>query len=235
MLEIKDFSVFAADKQIIKNIDIRIEKGEHVVLMGPNGSGKSTVCKSIMGDPSYRVANGKILLDGEDITKMPTDEKAKKGLFMVFQEPEEVEGLNVTRLLRSSYSKLTGNASDFQKKLEGARSEINLDKELLSKNLNVTLSGGEKKKLEILQMLMLGPKYALIDEFDSGLDVDSVKRISQIINKSDAGFLIVTHNPAVFRHLDVGVVNIIRDGKIIATGGPELAQKIEKEGFAWTA
>lgn len=235
MLEINDINVLAGEKRILHDVTLKVEPKKRMVLMGPNGSGKSTVCKSIMGDPSYRLTSGGIVMDGEDITKLPTDEKAKRGLFMVFQEPEEVDGLNVTRFLRSTYLKLTGGVGEFQKNLEAARTEMDLDKELLSRNLNVASSGGEKKKLEILQMLMLRPKYALIDEFDSGLDVDSVKRVSQLINKSDAGFLIVTHNPSVFKHLNIDTVNIIRDGKIIATGGPELAQRVEKEGFAWTA
>ncbi len=233
MLEINGLSVSAEDKQILKGVDLRVEPGKRIVLMGPNGSGKSTICKSIMGDPSYRIMGGSITLDGEDITALPTNEKAKKRLFMIFQEPEEIEGLTASRFLRTTYSKLVGDMADFQKRLESAREELKLDKDILSKSLNVTASGGEKKKLEMLQMLMLRPKYALIDEFDSGLDVDSVKKISQLINTSEAGFLIVTHNPAVFKHLKIDAVNVIRDGRIIASGGREIVNRIEKEGFIW--
>ena len=233
MLQLKDLHVSVGDKRILQNVNLSIDKGRRTVLMGPNGSGKSTVCKSVMGDPAYTLERGSVILDGEDITSLTPDEKAKKGLFMVFQEPENIDGLNVTRFLRSTYSRLKGNVENFSKRLEAAREEVRLGKDQLSKSLNVTASGGEKKKLEILQMLLLEPKYALIDEFDSGLDVDSVKKISEIINNSECGFLIVTHNPAVFKHLHIDEVNVIRDGAIVATGGLDLVQKIEKEGFTW--
>jgi Fe-S cluster assembly ATP-binding protein len=233
MLRIKDLTVFAGDRKILQNVNLSIDRGKRTILMGPNGSGKSTVCKSVMGDSDYTLERGSITLDEEDVTLLTPDEKAKKGMFMVFQEPEDIDGLNVTRFLRATYSKLKGNVEDFSKRLEAAREEVRLNKDQLSKSLNVTASGGEKKKLEILQMLLFEPKYALIDEFDSGLDVDSVKKISGIINKSECGFLIVTHNPAVFKYLNVDEVDVIRDGKIIATGGLDLADKIEKQGFTW--
>jgi Fe-S cluster assembly ATP-binding protein len=234
MLEINNLNVFAEEKQILYNINLKIEEGKKTVLMGPNGSGKSTICKSLMGDPSYKIKSGKIALDGEDITLLPPDEKARRRIFMVFQEPEEIEGLGVMRFLRASYSKISKNMDEFSRNLEKEAKEVSLNSEILSKNLNVTFSGGEKKKLELLQMILFKPKYALIDEFDSGLDIDSVKKISQIINSSDAGLLIVTHNPTIFKYLKVDQVNIIKDGRINTSGGAALVQKIEKKGFTWT-
>ncbi len=234
MLEIKNVSVSAGEKKILKNVSLRVENGKKVVLMGPNGSGKSTLCKAIMGDPAYKIEGGSVLLDGVDITRLRTDEKALLGLFMIFQEPEGIDGLNAMRFLRSAYSKRTKNMDDFQSKLSAISEKINMNKELLSKELNVTLSGGEKKKLEMLQMLLLDPKYALVDEFDSGLDIDSVKLISNSINSAPSGFLIVTHNPAVLKRLKVDEINVIKDGEIIASGGANMVEKIEREGFLWT-
>ncbi len=234
MLNIRNLVVRAGDKEIIHSISLDIEAGKRVILMGPNGSGKSTLCKSLMGDPSYIISNGSVTLDEEDITQLPPNEKAKKGLFMAFQEPEEVDGLSALRFMRAAYLKLTGKkGEEFLKRLEAAKEEIPLKDELLAKSLNLTASGGEKKKLEMLQMLVFCPKYALIDEFDSGLDIDSIKKISDVLNRSDAGFLIVTHNPAVLNHLKADTVHIIDNGRIIQSGGSELAKKIEKEGFVW--
>ncbi|MCL5009969.1 MAG: Fe-S cluster assembly ATPase SufC [Candidatus Parvarchaeota archaeon] len=234
MLEIEDLQVNAGEKQIIHDINITVESGKIVVLMGPNGSGKSTLCKSIMGDPSYHITKGRVKLDGEDITSITTYEKAKHGLFMVFQEPEEIDGLSALRFMRSAYLKLTNKkGDDFLKRLEEAKKMVQIKEDLLANSLNTTASGGEKKKLEILQMIIFGPKYALIDEFDSGLDVDSIKKISKIINELGIGSLVVTHNPAVLNHLNVDTVHIINNGGIVASGGPELANRIEKEGFAW--
>ncbi len=233
MLEIRDLSVSVGDKQILNKVDLFIGSGKKIILMGPNGSGKSTVCKSLMGDPAYTMTSGKVLLDGEDITKLPPNEKSKKGLFMIFQEPQDVEGLNSLRFVRAAYQKMMGSASDFSQNLDSVVKKMNFDREILSRNLNTTSSGGEKKKLEVLQMLLFRPKYALVDEFDSGLDVDSLKSVSELINGSDSGFLIVTHNPAVFKYLNVDQVNIIKNGRIEASGGKEMAAKIEKDGFVW--
>lgn len=233
MLEIKNLSVNAGEKKILDNVSLSIQNGKKVVLMGPNGSGKSTLCKVLMGDPSYSITSGSLFLDGEDITKLRPDEKVLKGLFLIFQEPEGIDGLSTMRFLRAAYSKISHNMDNFQKELNSIADKIKFNKELLSKELNVTLSGGEKKKLEMLQLLLFNPKYSLVDEFDSGLDIDSVKLISETINNSRTGFLIVTHNPTVFKHLKVDEVNIIRNGRIIASGGMEVANKIEKEGFTW--
>ncbi len=233
MLEIRDLSVSVGDKQILNKVSLFMELGKKIILMGPNGSGKSTVCKTLMGDTSYSVTSGSIILDGENITKLPANEKSKKGLFMIFQEPQGVEGLNSLRFVRAAYQKMKGSASDFSQNLDAVVKKMNFDREILSRNLNTTSSGGEKKKLEVLQMLLFKPKYALVDEFDSGLDVDSLKSISELINESDSGFLIVTHNPTVFKYLNVDQVNIIKNGRIEASGGKEMAAKIEKEGFVW--
>ncbi len=235
MLSIRGLVAKAGDKEILHGVDLDIEANSKAVLMGLNGSGKSTLCKTVMGDPSYTIESGSIILDGEDIAGLPPNEKAKRGLFMAFQEPEEVEGLSALRFMRSTYLKLTGKkGEDFLKKLETAKEKIPFNKELLVKSLNVTASGGEKKKLEMLQMLVLDPKYALIDEFDSGLDIDSIKRISEVLNNSQAGLLIITHNPSVLNYLKADSVHIIDNGRIIVSGGSELAKKIEKEGFIWT-
>lgn len=233
MLEIRALCVNAGDKQILKDVNLKLEQGKKTVLMGPNGSGKSTMCKALMGDPSYSIVSGKVHVDGKDVTNLSPNEKVKDGLFMVFQEPEGVDGLNVLRFLRTAYNKRFPERKDFLERLNSIISLIGFNRELLTKELNITLSGGEKKKLEVLQMLLFEPKYALIDEFDSGLDIDGVKSISKIINDSKSGFLIVTHNPVVFKHLKVDEVNVIKDGKIIASGGADMIQTIEKEGFLW--
>jgi Fe-S cluster assembly ATP-binding protein len=233
MFEVTNLSVSAREKQILREVSLKIGDGKKIVLMGPNGSGKSTMCKTLMGDPSYLVTNGSVNLNGKNITNLPPNEKVKEGLFMVFQEPEGVDGLNILRFLRTAYNKRFPDSKDFLEKLNSIISHIDFNRELLTKELNITLSGGEKKKLEVLQLLLFNPKYALIDEFDSGLDIDGVKAISKIINESKSGFLIVTHNPVVFRYLKVDEVNIIKDGRIIASGGVDLIQKIEKDGFLW--
>lgn len=233
MLEIKNISVNAGEKKILKDVSLKIQDGKKVVLMGPNGSGKSTFCKAVMGDPSYALASGSIILDGEDISRIAPDEKSKRGLFLAFQEPEGISGLNILRFLRSAYGKIHPGSEDFMEKLDKFIGKIGLNKELLSKELNVTLSGGEKKKLEVLQMLLFSPKFALIDEFDSGLDLDSIRLISNIINSSTGGFLIVSHNPKVFDTINIDQAHVIKDGKIVASGGKELISRIEQEGFKW--
>jgi len=231
-LKVKDLSVEIDGKEIVREISFEINKGDKVALMGPNGSGKSTICKVIMGDKSYKVKNGEIIINGENITKEGPDIRAKKGLFMVFQEPEGIEGLNALRLMRSSYSKMFGNVNDFTKEINELTKKINIDSSLLTKDINLNESGGEKKKLEILQMLLLKPKFALIDEFDSGLDVDSVKLISDLINKSEFGALIITHNPNVFNYLKIDKVLVLEAGKIKLSGGKEILDRISKEGYS---
>ena len=237
LLEIKDLYVEAEEKEILKGLNLIIKKGEIHVIMGPNGSGKTTTANAILNNPAYIKKGGKILLDGEDITNCKTDEIARKGVFMSFQLPEELPGITVTNFIKYDKNKMTGKpVKHFALKEEISENvkELKMNPEYMERSLNVGFSGGEKKKNEILQMLMLKPKLAILDETDSGLDVDAIKTVSkgvEMFKNDDNAILIITHNTKILHDLKVDYVHVLIDGKIVATGDVKLAQEIENNGY----
>ncbi len=236
-LDIKDLRVDRTTGEVIKGVSLEVSAGQVVALMGPNGSGKSTLANAVMGHPDYRVTEGSVLLDGEDVTSAPSDVRAKKGLFLSMQNPPEIPGLTLAEFLRAAYNEVKGEQvgpRDFRKMLEEKADILKMDVSLLSRGLNEDFSGGEKKKSEILQLIVLGPKYAILDESDSGLDVDAVKAVADGIDAvrgKEMGILVITHLPKLLERLKPDVVHVILDGRIVKTGGPELAEEIEKGGY----
>lgn len=238
LLEIKNLNVNAEDKQILKGINLTINKGEIHVIMGPNGSGKTTTANAILNNPVYTKTEGEIIFDGEDITNLKTDEIARKGVFMSFQLPEEIPGVSVTNFLKYAKNKITGQPVkifQFKDELKKYMEELNMDSQNMERSLNVGFSGGEKKKNEILQMLVLNPKLAILDETDSGLDVDAIKTVSkgiEMFKNENNGVLIITHNTKILHSLNVDYVHVLVDGKIVKTGNQELATEIEENGYS---
>ena len=237
LLEIKNLNVNAEDKQILKGIDLTINKGEIHVIMGPNGSGKTTTANAILNNPAYNKVGGSIVFDGEDITNMRTDEIARKGVFMSFQLPEEIPGVSVANFLKYAKNKVTGKPVkifQFKDELKKYMEDLNMNPENIERSLNVGFSGGEKKKNEILQMLVLNPKLAILDETDSGLDVDAIKTVSkgiEMFKNDENAVLIITHNMRILENLKVDYVHVLIDGKIVTTGGDEIIKDIEANGF----
>lgn len=238
LLEIKDLYVEREDKEILKGINLNINKGEIHVIMGPNGSGKTTTANAILNNPAYIRNKGEIMFDGEDITNLKTDEIARKGIFMSFQLPEEIPGITVSNFLRYAKNKITGKPVkifEFKDELKKYTEELNMNPRNIERSLNVGFSGGEKKKNEILQLLVLNPKLAILDETDSGLDVDAIRTVSKGIkmfkNENNA-ILIITHNTKILSSLEVDYVHVLVDGKIVKTGGQELAKEIEENGYS---
>lgn len=239
LLRIENLSAGVEEKQILKNINLKINYGEVHVIMGPNGSGKSTLANVIMDNPVYNVTSGKIFLDGEDITDLTTDKRANKGLFMSFQTPEEVPGISVENFIRTAKSlkeDKTISILKFKKEIKKEMEELKMDSSYAERYLNVGFSGGEKKKNEILQMLMLKPKLAILDETDSGLDVDAIRIVSSGIEKylnEDNAVLIITHHKELIDNIKPDFVHVVLDGEIVKEGDASLIDKIEKEGFNW--
>lgn len=237
LLEIKDLHVSAEKKEILKGINLNICKGEIHVIMGPNGSGKTTTANAILNNPIYTKNQGEIIFDGENITNMKVDEIARKGIFMSFQLPEEIPGISVTNFLKSAKNKITGKpikVFEFKEELKKYMNELNMNSSNMERSLNVGFSGGEKKKNEILQMLILNPKLAILDETDSGLDVDAIKTVSkgiEMFKNENNAVLIITHNTKILHSLNVDYVHVLVDGKIVKTGSQELAQEIEENGY----
>ncbi len=237
LLEINDLYVNADEKQILKGINLKINKGEIHVIMGPNGSGKTTTANAILNNPLYTKKNGVIKFDGEDITNLKTDEIARKGVFMSFQLPEEIPGVSVTNFLKYAKNKVTGKPVkifEFKDELKKYMEELNMNPKNMERSLNVGFSGGEKKKNEILQMLVLNPKLAILDETDSGLDVDAIKIVSkgiQMFKNNKNAVLIITHNTKILHSLKVDYVHVLVDGKIVKTGTQDLANEIEENGY----
>lgn len=238
LLEIKNLHVNAEDKEILKGIDLTINKGEIHVIMGPNGSGKTTTANAILNNPLYNKVEGTINFEGEDITNLKTDEIARKGIFMSFQLPEEIPGISVTNFLKSAKGKITGKpikVFQFKDELKKYMEELKIKPEYAERSLNVGFSGGEKKKNEILQMLVLNPKLAILDETDSGLDVDAIRTVSkgiEMFKNENNAVLIITHNTKILKSLEVDYVHILVNGKIVKTGDQSLAAEIEEEGYA---
>lgn len=238
LLEIKDLYANVGEKKILKGLNLTINKGEIHVIMGPNGAGKSTLANVILNNPIYNKLSGEVDFEGENINSLKTDEIARKGIFMSFQSPEEIPGISVMNFLKFAKNKITGEpvkVFKFRSELEQNMEELNIDKSYAGRNLNVGFSGGEKKKNEILQMLTLNPKLAVLDETDSGLDVDAIRTVSKGIkmfkNENNA-VLIITHNTKILHSLKVDYVHILVDGKIVKTGTQDLADEIEKEGYS---
>jgi Fe-S cluster assembly ATP-binding protein len=240
MFEIKDLKVSIEDKEIIKGLDLSIKPGEIHAIMGPNGAGKSSLAEALMGHPSLKV-EGSIKIGDDEISKLPPDERAKKGLFLAFQAPEEVEGVKVSNFLRKAIAAKEGGEPDLDKlvkahaELVSIAEKLGMDKAFISREINVGFSGGEKKRLEILQMLALKPKVVVLDEVDSGLDVDGIKLISKAITELNDGkrsFLIITHYPRILKYIKPDFVHILAHGKILLSGGEQLAHDIEEHGYS---
>ena len=237
LLEIKDLYVNAGEKEILKGLNLNIKKGETHVIMGPNGAGKSTLANVILNNPQYKKIEGQVMFDGDDISNLPTHEIAEKGVFMSFQSPEEIPGISTMNFLKYAKNKITGKPVkifELKKEVEKDIEELNMNKNLIERNLNVGFSGGEKKKNEILQMLVLNPKLAILDETDSGLDVDAIRTVSkgiQMYHNKNNGVLIITHNTRILENLKVDYVHILVNGKIVKTGDMSLAEEIENNGY----
>lgn len=237
LLQIKDLYINAENKQILKGINLTINKGEIHVIMGPNGSGKSTTANAILNNPVYEKIKGEIIFNDEDITNLNTDEIARKGVFMSFQSPEEIPGVSVTNFLKYAKNKVTGKPVkifEFKNELKDYMEKLSIDSSNMERSLNVGFSGGEKKKNEILQMLVLHPKLAILDETDSGLDVDAIRTVSKgikMFKNDENGVLIITHNTKILSNLRVDYVHVLVNGKIVKTGTQELAKEIEENGY----
>jgi len=238
LLKITNLHANAGEKEILKGLNLTINKGEIHVIMGPNGSGKSTTANVILNNPEYKKTEGKIIFDGKNINNLKTDEIARMGVFMSFQSPEEIPGISVMNFLKYAKNKTTGKPVkifQFKEEIEKYIEELGMNSSYLNRNLNVGFSGGEKKKTEILQMLTLNPKLAILDETDSGLDVDAIKIVSKgikMFSNEDNATLIITHGTKILKELDVDYVHILVNGQIVTTKGRELAKEIEENGYA---
>ena len=237
VLELKDVYVEAGGKEILKGINLKIKDGEFHVLMGPNGAGKTTLATAIMGSPKSKVTKGSIMVDGKPINDLPTDKRAKLGLFMQFQNPVEIEGVGFVNFVRSAKEELAGsvNMKEFMDSIKELSERLKFSEGIIGRNLNQGFSGGEKKKAEIMQMALFKPKIAILDEPDSGLDIDSLKDVAELINnlheKEKIGLLVITHYSRILSYMKPEFVHVLYEGKIIANGGTELISKLEKEGY----
>jgi Fe-S cluster assembly ATP-binding protein len=243
VLEIKNLQVSvvtdAGNKEILRGVDLTIKSGETHAIMGPNGSGKSTLAYSIAGHPKYLITGGSVTLDGIDLLEMSVDERAKAGLFLAMQYPVEVPGVSVSNFLRTAVTAIRGEAPKVRTwvgEVKEAMASLNIDTAFSERNVNEGFSGGEKKRHEILQMELLRPKIAILDETDSGLDVDALRIVSEGVNRvkanSDLGVMLITHYTRILRYIKPDFVHVFANGKIVEEGGPELADKLEEKGYA---
>jgi Fe-S cluster assembly ATP-binding protein len=241
-LEIHDLHVTVQTeqgaKEILRGVDLTVRSGETHAIMGPNGSGKSTLAYSIAGHPKYTVTGGTVTLDGEDLLAKSVDERARAGLFLAMQYPVEVAGVTVSNFLRTAKTAIDGQAPSLRhwvKDMKGAMESLRMDPAFAERDVNAGFSGGEKKRHEILQMELLKPKMAILDETDSGLDVDALKVVSEGVNRvrenSDIGVLLITHYTRILRYIHPDFVHVFVDGRIVAEGGPELADELETSGY----
>lgn len=237
LLKINNLHANVGEKKILKGLNLTINKGETHVIMGPNGSGKSTLANVILNNPIYTKKDGEIIFDGENINDLKTDKIARKGIFMSFQSPEEIPGISVMNFLKYAKNKTTGQpvkVFQFKEEVEKNMQELKMNSSYINRNLNVGFSGGEKKKTEILQMLTLNPKLAILDETDSGLDVDAIKIVSKgikMFSNENNATLIITHGTKILQELDVDYVHILVNGQIVTTSSGELAKVIEENGY----
>ena len=249
-LEIKDLHVSIEGKQILKGVDLKVTQGEIHAIMGPNGSGKSTLANTLMGHPKYKVDSGDILVNGESIVGMTPDLRAKRGLFLAFQYPLEISGVPLAQFLRSAYRSLKGetksdakgvggemiSALAFKKKLEEKMKEVDMDPAFTKRYLNEGFSGGEKKRAEVLQMAVLQPAIAIMDETDSGLDIDAVRKVAEVVARMagpQMGVLLITHYQRILEYIKPQYVHVMVNGRIFRSGGPELAKLLEEKGYSW--
>ena len=238
LLELNNLTVNIEEKEVLHGIDLSLAPGETHVLMGPNGAGKSTLGYTLMGNPRYTVSNGKILFEGEDITQLGADKRAAKGIFLSFQQPLEVPGISLESFIRNALQQTSGERVklfQFQKQLKATMQLLHMDESYASRDLNVGFSGGERKKSEILQLLMLNPKLAILDETDSGLDVDAVRTVSQGIQeyqkRQNGALIIITHSAKILESLHVDYTHVLVKGNIVKTGDASLVDEIGKNGF----
>ncbi|MBO8156779.1 MAG: Fe-S cluster assembly ATPase SufC [Bacillaceae bacterium] len=240
-LEIKDLHVEIEGKEILKGVNLTIKGGEFHAVMGPNGTGKSTLASAIMGHPKYEVTKGSITLDGKDVLEMEVDERARAGLFLAMQYPSEISGVTNSDFLRSSINARREEGNEiplmqFIKEMDGTMDLLEMDKNMAQRYLNEGFSGGEKKRNEILQLMMLKPSIAILDEIDSGLDIDALKVVSKGINKmrsDEFGCLIITHYQRLLNYITPDHVHVMMQGRVVKSGGPELAERLEAEGYDW--
>ncbi|MFZ4374357.1 MAG: Fe-S cluster assembly ATPase SufC [Mycobacterium sp.] len=242
-LQIKDLHVAietpeGLEKEILKGVDLTVRSGEIHAVMGPNGSGKSTLSYAIAGHPKYRVTSGSITLDGQDVLEMSIDERARAGLFLAMQYPVEVPGVSMSNFLRTAVTAVRGEAPKLRlwvKEVKAAMTDLDIDPQFGERSVNEGFSGGEKKRHEILQLGLLKPKIAILDETDSGLDVDALRVVSEGVNRyaetEHAGVLLITHYTRILRYIHPQFVHVFVDGRIVASGGPELADELEENGY----
>ncbi|NLN28483.1 MAG: Fe-S cluster assembly ATPase SufC [Firmicutes bacterium] len=240
-LVIEDLHVSVEGNEIIKGLSLEVKTGEVHAIMGPNGSGKSTLAYTLMGHPRYDVTEGSVTLDGEDLLDMEPDERARAGLFLAFQYPTEIEGVTVANFLRTAINARRGpgneiSVSEFAKKLREKMELLDMDPSFAQRYLNDGFSGGEKKRNEILQMAMLEPTFAIMDETDSGLDIDALQIVSNGVNQLKGphmGVIVITHYQRILRYLEPDFVHVLVDGRIVRSGGKELAEELEEKGYDW--
>ena len=237
-LEVRDLHAEVAGKEILKGVTMTLKSGELTALMGPNGSGKSTLAYALMGHPKYKVTKGSALLDGKDLLKLTVDQRSRAGLFLGFQYPQEVSGLSPSKFLWTAYMQgrtaQTANTAQFDKDLKTHLQYLEMDETLLKRSLNEGFSGGEKKRVEVLQMATMRPTFAILDEPDSGLDIDAVRAVGETVAKlhrPDAGILVITHYQRILKYLKPDQVHVMVDGVIALSGGRELADELEAKGY----
>jgi Fe-S cluster assembly ATP-binding protein len=239
LLEIRNLHVSVDGEPILRGVDLKIPPGEVHALMGPNGSGKSTLANVIMGHPGYEVTSGEIFYDGEDLLRLSPDERARRGIFLSFQYPAAVPGVSLEQLAYKATQLVLGperyaSVSAFRSHLERAAERVGLDEELVARAANEGFSGGEKKKAEILQMMLLEPRFVVLDEVDSGLDIDALKRVAEAVSeirRADRSFLVITHYQRILSHIPPDWVHVLKDGRVVRSGGPELVETLEREGY----
>ena len=240
VLEVKDLHVTVEGKKILKGVNIKMSTGEIHAIMGPNGTGKSTLSSTIMGDPAYKITKGDILLNGKSIIDLPVDERARMGLFLAMQYPQEIPGVTNAEFVKSAINARRPKDDpiplmDFIKRLDETLETLDMSEEMADRYLNEGFSGGEKKRNEIMQMMMIRPEFAILDEIDSGLDIDALKVVSRGVNQmrgDNFGSLIITHYQRLLNYIIPDYVHVMMDGRLVKTGGPDLAIRLEKEGYA---
>ena len=240
VLEVKDLHVTVEGKKILKGVNLKMSTGEIHAIMGPNGTGKSTLSSTIMGDPAYKITKGDILLNGKSIIDLPVDERARTGLFLAMQYPQEIPGVTNAEFVKSAINARRPKDDpiplmDFIKRLDETLETLDMSEEMADRYLNEGFSGGEKKRNEIMQMMMIRPEFAILDEIDSGLDIDALKVVSRGVNQmrgDNFGSLIITHYQRLLNYIVPDYVHVMMDGQLVKTGGPDLAIRLEKEGYA---